>query len=46
MICVGLYGDVHTAQRQMTIQISIGFRVLVIGIRVVLGQCEYTINQN
>ena len=45
---VGLYGGVHTAQRQITTQIPIEFCVLVIGIYlglgIGLGQCEWTIS--
>ena len=46
MAFIGLYGGVHTAQRQITTQIPIAFCLLVIGIclglGLVLGQCQRT----
>ena len=52
MVCIGLCGGVHTVQRPTTPQIPIGFCVLVmstclglsLGIALILGQCECTIN--
>ena len=44
MGCIGLCGVVHTAQRQMTTQIPIGFCVLVLGRSLGLGLGSVSVN--